>query len=192
MKKNYFYASLVLIAITFIFFIIGLFYGFTSEVLVFLKPITAVQYTAFFAFAFFANAFAEKMGKSHRKNLYMAIAFFIAMASFYEILFNFFYWFTLYNFSGISTNLDALRNSIMLQQHNFTTLINSLNSSSILSTSLNASTIEILNRSGIFPVNLNLASKIFVLLFFSSLYFIYFLHNLIQKEMIDEAKTRRK
>ena len=152
-------------------FLVGLFYGFTSQAFYIAKPITLFQYTTFLAFAFTLQAFRKEFGISPdwKKQLYLTLGFFIAMMSFYEILFNFFYWFSLYNFYGIGTDLDALRNLLERQNFNVTYLFNMTNT-------------EILNKTGIYPVNLNLASKIVVLLFFGSLYWIYFMHNLPKKE----------
>ena len=169
MNKKYFYISLIFTAASIFEFSVGLLYGFTSQAFYFAKPITLFQYTTFFAFAFCLNAFRDSFEKDNRKQLFLIIGFFIAMVSFYEVLFNFFYWFSLYNFYGIGTDLDALKNLLEGQKFNVTSLFNMTNT-------------EILNKTGIYPINLNLASKLVVLLFFSSLYWIYFIHTLNKKE----------
>jgi hypothetical protein len=168
MNKKYFYISVFFTMLSIITFCVGLFYGFTVE-LYFGKPITFFQYTAFLAFAFFINSIKERLEKSDKKDVYLIIGFFIAMVSFYEVLFNFFYWFSLYNFYGIGTDLDSLKNLIERQKFNVTYLFNMTNT-------------EVLNRTGIYPVNLNLASKLVVLLFFCSVYWIYFMSNLNKKK----------
>jgi hypothetical protein len=171
MNKTYFYISLIFTAASVFEFLIGLFYGFSQQVFYFAKPITLFQYTTFLAFAFSLQAFKENFERdlTWKKQVYLIVGFFIAMASFYEVLFNFFYWFSLYNFYGIGTDLDALKNLLESQKFNVTSLFNMTNT-------------EILNKTGIYPVNLNFASKLVVLLFFSSLYWIYFIHNLNKKE----------
>ena len=171
MNKKYFYISLILTAASNFEFSIGLLYGFTSQAFYFAKPITLFQYTTFLAFAFCLISFKDRFEKDPewKKQIYLIIGFFIAMVSFYEVLFNFFYWFSLFNFYGIGTDLDALRNLIEQNKFNVTALFNMTNT-------------EILSKTGIYPINLNLASKLVVLLFFSSLYWIYFIHTLNKKE----------
>lgn len=170
MNKKYLYASIFFAVLSAIIFFIGLVYGLTSELFYFGKPITFFQYSAFLAFAFFINSFKERLEKSNKKDFYIIVGFLIAMVSFYEVLFNFFYWFSLYNFYGIGTNLDSLRNLIERQRFNVTYLFNMTNT-------------EVLNKTGIYPVNLNLASKLVVLLLFCSLYWIYFMHELNKKKI---------
>ena len=163
MRKKYLYASIIFAIIATAIFSVGLEYGFTSEVFYFAKPITLFQYTAFLAFAFFVTSFSEGLKRSKRLDFYLIIGFFVVMVSCYEILFNFFYWFSLYNFLGIGTNLDTLKN---LVPYNLL---------------FNQTTMQILQENGLYPVNLNFASKISVLIFFCSLYWVYFIHNLRKK-----------
>jgi len=169
MNKKYLYASIFFTVLSAAIFCVGLVYGLTSELFYFGKPITFFQYSAFLAFALFINSFKEKLEKSNKKNIYIIAGFLIAMISFYEVLFNFFYWFSLYNFYGVGTDIDALRNLIEQQKFNVTYLFNMTN-------------IQVLNKTGIYPVNLNLASKLVVLLLFCSLYWIYFVQNLNSKK----------
>jgi hypothetical protein len=168
MRRDYFYTSLVLTLVSIIIFAVGLKYGFTSEVFYVAKPITVFQYSAFLAFVFFVTSFSDRMRRSSKLEIYLIIGFLVAMASFYEILFNFFYWFSLYNFYGLGSNLDALKN---LVPYNLL---------------FNQTTAQILQKSGLYPVNLNFASKITVLIFFCSLYWIYFIHNLRKRATISE------
>lgn len=169
MNKKYLYASIFFAVLSAVIFCVGLMYGLTSQLFHFGKPITFFQYSAFLAFALFINSCKEKLEESNKKDIYIIAGFFIAMVSFYEVLFNFFYWFSLYNFYGVGTDLDALRNLIERQNFNVTYLFNMTN-------------VEALNRTGIYPVNLNLASKLVVLLLFCSLYWIYFIQNLNRKK----------
>lgn len=160
MRKNFFNTSIILVLVSLIVFWAGMKYGFTTEIFYFFKPVTVFQYTAFLAFVFFATSFSETLKKSPYLELYLIIGFLVAMASFYEVLFNFFYWFSLFNFYGLGTNLDTLKN---LVPYNLL---------------FNQTTAQVLQKSGLYPVNLNFASKISVLIFFCSLYWIYFISNL--------------
>jgi hypothetical protein len=168
MRKNYFYTSLIFTILSVVIFWTGTIYGFTSEIFYFFKPVTVFQYTTFLAFAFFITSFRETLKKSPRLELYFIIGFLVAMASFYEIFFNFFYWFSLYNFYGLGTNLDALKNLVPYN---------------VL---FNQTTTQILQKSGLYPVNLNFASKVSVLIFFCSLYWIYFINNLRKNKSLEK------
>jgi hypothetical protein len=159
MRKNYFYASVAFTIVSVTIFLIGMTYGFSAEYFYIAKPITIFQYTAFLAFALFVTSFTEKLRNSPRLDIYLIIGLLVTMASFYEVLFNFFYWFSLFNFYGLGTNLDALKNLVPYN---------------VL---FNQTTTDLLQKSGLYPVNLNFASKISVLIFFCSLYWIYFINN---------------
>jgi len=91
MRKNYFYASIVFALAGIAVFGIGLNYGFTIELFYIAKPITIFQYLAFLAFAFFVTSFSERLKKSPNLEIFLIMGFLVAMASLYEILFNFFY-----------------------------------------------------------------------------------------------------
>lgn len=171
MRKKYFITSLIFTAVSIAVFTVGLWYGFTIDILNIAKPITIFQYSTFLAFAFFVAANKEKLARSNKKDVYLIIGFFVAMLSFYEVLFNFFYWFSLYNFYGFGTNLDAVRNLISAQQSNI------LNITSILNI-----TNQQLEKTGLYPVNLNFASKLTVMLFFSALYWIYVIHSVMKEK----------
>ncbi|HLC39733.1 MAG TPA: hypothetical protein VJJ76_02520 [archaeon] len=168
MDKNYFRASLVFTAVSIVSIFAGIFYGFSTDLFSFIKPITVLQYAAFLAFAFFLNANRERIERSNNKQFWILLGFFIAMVSFYEVLFNFFYWFSLYNFYGLGADIDTLRN--ILQMNRFS-IFNATGE-------LNATEAELLNKIGLYPISLNLASKLTVLLFFCSVYWIYFVNNL--------------
>jgi hypothetical protein len=159
MKKKYLYASIFFTIISLITFGTGAKYGFTSEIFYVAKPITLFQYSTFLAFAFCLASFGEEMKRSQRQQIYLIIGFLVAMASFYEVFFNFFYWFSLYNFYGQGTSLDALKN---LVPYNLL---------------FNQTAVQLLRENGLYPVNLNFASKISVLILFCSLYWIYFVYT---------------
>jgi len=168
MRKNYFYTSLIFALVSMVIFWIGTKYGFTSEIFYFFKPVTVFQYTAFLAFAFFVTSFRERLKKSPRLEIYFIVGFLVAMASFYEILFNFFYWFSLFNFYGLGTDLDALKN---LVPYNLL---------------FNQTTADVLQKSGLYPVNLNFASKISVLIFFCSAYWLYLVYSLRKNKNLEK------
>lgn len=163
MKRKYFYISILFMIASIITFIIGLYYGFASEAFYIAKPITVFQYSAFLAFAFFITSIEDKLKRGPIK-IYLLIGFFVAMLSFYEILFNYFLWFSLYNLYGIGTSLDAIRNSVPYAS-NITLVINSKD-------------LQLLSKAGLYPVSLNIASKISTLIFFCAIYWIYLIHNL--------------
>jgi len=168
MRKNYFYASVAFAIVSVVVFLIGMVYGFTSEYFYFAKPITIFQYTAFLAFALFVTSFTEKLRTSPRLDIYLIIGFLVIMASFYEVLFNFFYWFSLFNFYGLGTDLDTLKN---LVPYNML---------------FNQTAAEVLQKSGLYPVNLNFASKISVLIFFCSVYWTYLTFSLKRNRNIEK------
>jgi hypothetical protein len=167
MNKKYFYISILLTIVAVAAFFTGLYYGFTSEVFYIAKPITIFQYAAFLAFAFFVTSLKETLRKSPRKELYFILGFFVAMLSFYEILFNYFLWFSLYNLYGIGTSLDAIRNSVPYA--NITVILNSQD-------------VALLTKAGLYPVSLNIASKLSTLIFFGALYWLYLVNNLRKDE----------
>jgi len=169
-KKRYIIASVLFAIVGAVAFVGGLSYGFTNDFLGIVKPITLFQYSAFLSYAFFVAAYKEKLARSNKKEFYLIIGFFLAMVSFYEVMFNFFYWFSLYNFYGFGSNLDAVRNLMSSQRPGI------LNITSILNI-----TQQQLENTGLYPVNLNFASKLMVLLFFSSLYWIYVIHNAMKE-----------
>lgn len=170
MEKNYFIISFVFAAISIAMFVTGLMYGFTSEVVSVLKPITVFQYSTFLWFAFFVTSFRKELERSKRLQAYLIIGFFVAMATFYEVLFNFFYWFSLYNFYGLGVDLDSMRNTIQMQKASIFNITNYLNLTNE----------EMLRRTDLYPVNLNLASKIILLMFFGSLYWIHLIHSIMR------------
>lgn len=161
MIKKYFYASVFFTILSLIGFFIGLQYGFSSEVLFLLKPITLFQYSVFLAFAFYITSIKEKL-KNGPTYIFFIIGFLIAMASFYEILFNYFFWFAQYTQFGAATNLDTLRN-IVPYSTNITLIIQ-------------GKYLETLIKSGLYPLSLNIASKISTLVFFCSLYWIFLVY----------------
>ena len=167
MNKKYFYISVLFTAVALTAFFIGLYYGFTTETFYVSKPITIFQYAAFLAFAFFVTSLKETLRKSPRKEFYFILGFFAAMLSFYEILFNYFLWFSLYNLYGIGTSLDAIRNSVPYT--NITVILNSQD-------------VALLTKAGLYPVSLNIASKLSTLIFFGALYWLYLVHSLRRNE----------
>ena len=168
MNRTYFGISLLFTLISVVAFGIGFQSGFANDVFNLIKPITIFQYSTFLAFAFVLNAFREEIRKNPWKDVLLVIGFFVAMATFYEVLFNFFYWFSLYNFYGLGSNLDSLRNVVSEQR---ITIFNVTNY-------FNLTTTQQLDKSGIYPTNLNLVSKYVVLFFFAAIYWIYFIHDL--------------
>jgi len=172
MEKNYFRAFLFFIGVSFASIVAGLAYGFTTDVFRFIKPITVLQYSTFLAFLFLLNANRNMIEKSNKKNFWIAIGFFIAMVCFYEIMFNFFYWFSLYNFYGLGADLDTLRNVIQLKRFSIFNITGDLNETEVAE----------LSKIGLYPVSLNVATKFFTLIFFASLYWIYVFHNAKRSE----------
>lgn len=100
------------------------------------------------------------------------------MISLFETLWNFFYWFSLYGLFGFqqvlnsgviiggSASLDNIRNLIT---HNVN-----------ISYVINDTTMLQIN--GLYPISLNVATKLWFVLFFGALYWIYFVATLkVQK-----------
>lgn len=176
MRKNYFIISMLFTLTSLIFFWIGIKYGFTVDFVNIIKPISIFQYSTFLAFVFALNAFKENLQKVSSKDFWLTVGFFVAMASFYEVFFNFFYWFSLYSFYGLGANLDAVTNVISAPRTNLFNITNFLNVT-------NQQTLE---KTGLYPLSLNIASKIVVLIFFCSLYWIYFFHDLKKEERLKD------
>lgn len=171
MNKKYFCISLFFAAISLISFIIGIYFDFASEIMGLLKPITVFQYSVFLAFAFYITSIKERLRKGPIE-IFLIIGFLIAMASFYEILFNYFFWFAQYSQYGFKTNLDALRNTFPYST-NITLVIS-------------GNDINQLIKSGLYPISLNIASKVSTLVFFCSLYWVYLIHE-IKKNKLREG-----
>jgi len=172
MNKQYFYASIFFTAISLVSFYIGILYGFTAEAFYLLKPITVFQYSVFLAFASYITSIKERIRKS-RMEVFIVIGFLIAMASFYEILFNYFFWFAQYTQYGF-TNLDLIRNTVPYAT-NITLIIS-------------AKDVEQLAKAGLYPVSLNVASKISTLVFFCSLYLLYLIFDVKRMEIKGDVR----
>lgn len=168
MIKKYFYISIFFTAVSLISFFVGIAYGFTSDVLFLLKPITLFQYSVFLAFAFHITSIKDRI-KRGPTYIFLILGFFVAMASFYEILFNYFFWFAQYVQVGGATNLDTLRN-IVPYSTNITLIIQGKD-------------LQQLAKAGLYPINLNIASKISTLIFFCSLYWIFLIYNLHKNKL---------
>jgi len=138
----------------------GLMSGFTSEILGMIKPITVFQYSCFFTFALLLNKYLQKLNPYKEKLL--TIGFLFLLASGYEVLWNFFFWFSNYGFYGINTDIDEITYNDL--RHKFVLPFN---------LSLNITETEYFENK---PVNLNINSKISFLVFICSLYFIFKLH----------------
>lgn len=162
MIKKYFYISIFFTVLSLTSFFIGIYYGFTSEVLFLVKPITLFQYSVFLAFAFFITSVKERL-KHGPTYIFLIIGFLVAMGSFYEILFNYFFWFAQYAQYGAATNLDTLRN-IVPYSTNITLIIQGKD-------------LETLIKAGLYPLSLNIASKVSTLVFFCSLYWIFLIYD---------------
>ena len=172
MNKKFFHISIFFAVISIVMFVAGVILGFTFQFFNFIKIITIFQYSTFLVFAFFITSLQERLRTSPRKEIYLILGFLVAMLSFYEVLFNFFYWFSLYNFYGLGTDLDLVKN--LISEHR-TSIFN-------ITGAMNLTEAEILNKAGLYPINLNFASKISVLIFFCSIYWIYLIHKLMKEE----------
>ena len=167
MNKTFFYPFILFLVLATATFLYGLFTDFIASSFIFIRPITIFQYTVFLAFAFGLLTFKDRIEKdltSNKKELYMALGFLFAMASLFEVFWNFFYWFSLYGLSAATSSLNDIR--MMLPSNPVTFQV---------VTFLNTTDIE---TSGLFPLNLNIASKGWLAIFFGAIYWIYFVTKL--------------
>jgi hypothetical protein len=167
MNKTFFYPFILFLTLAIVAFFFGFFTSFTESSFIFIRPITVFQYTVFLAFAFGLLAFKTRIEKRltlNKKEFYMALGFFFAMASLFEVFWNFFYWFSLYS---LSAALSPINNISMMLPYNPVTFQ--------FVTFLNATEIQ---TSGLFPLNLNVASKGWFAIFFGAVYWIYFVSKL--------------
>jgi hypothetical protein len=134
-----------------------LIFGPSSEIFGIVKPITLFQYAVFVAFAMTVNLYLSKIAKY--KNQLLVLGFLFILASGYEVLWNFFFWFSNYGFYGINTDIDSITYNDL--RHKFVMPFN---------ISLNITEYEYFKSK---PVNLNVNSKLSFLIFFCSLYFVY-------------------
>lgn len=186
MKKVFFYPFLIFLVISIAVFLYGFYTSFTSNSFIILKPITAFQYSVFLTFVFGLLAFQDRIEKDFtldKKKLYIGLGFFFAMASLFETLWNFHYWFSLYTLQGTSSQLDNIKNLIMLNN------TASYNITSIVSLFANTTSLQ---NNGIYPINLNLSTKGWFVIFFGALYWIYFVIGLKPKERKNESLPDKK
>jgi hypothetical protein len=167
MNKTFFYPFILFLTLAIVVFFFGFFTSFTESSFIFIRPITVFQYTVFLAFVFGLLAFKTRIEKRltlNKKEFYMALGFFLAMASLFEVFWNFFYWFSLYDLSVASSSLNDIR--MMLSPNPVTSQV---------VTFLNSTAFQ---TSGLFPLNLNVAAKGWLAIFFGAVYWIYFVSKL--------------
>lgn len=173
MNKTFFYPFILFLLLAITAFLFGFFTGFTRDVfiiIIIIKPITAFQYTVFLAFVFGLLTIEDRIEynlTADKKKLYIGLGFFFAMASFYEVFWNFFYWFSIYT-ANSTTNLDNIRNLIL---QNITQGLNITSLTPLLNTTM-------LQQNGLYPVSLDIASKVCFVIFFGAVYWIYFVAKL--------------
>jgi len=143
--------------------ILGYATSFLQELIGVLKVITAIQYTIFLSFAFLFNMIVGRYKNKiiEHKEFIITIAFFVLMATGYEVLWNFFFWFSNYGFYGIpgtNENIDLLQY----------TPYQTMNLTFLNATGLNVTGLELVMKTK--PINLNIASKLVFLMFFCDLY----------------------
>lgn len=135
----------------------GMVYGFAnSEILGVLKPITVFQYSCFLFYALLITKYIHKIQPYKYKIL--PFVFLLLLASGYEVVWNFLFWFSNYGFFGVNTNVDKIQYT-PFQMLNITFL------------NMTAPVYEVK------PINLNVATKVATLIFFTSLYLIFLLRN---------------
>lgn len=169
MNKIFFYPFILFLTLAIVVFFLGFFTSFTesSSILIFRRPITVFQYTVFLAFVFGLLAFKNRVEKRltlNKKEFYMALGFFFTMASLFEVFWNFFYWFSLYDLSEASSSINDIR-----------TMLPSNPVTSHVVTFLNTTEFQ---TSGLYPLDLNVATKGWLAIFFGAIYWIYFVSKL--------------
>lgn len=125
------------------------------EIFGLVKPITIIQYSGILSFMFFlwvTKPFFMKMGRT-KLQLLIILGFLFAMATFFEMLWSFNYWFSIYSTKVIK---DFPENSETLDELTYTPKLNYFYQ----------------------QVPLNQSAKRNTLFFFMSIYFIYFLKNI--------------
>lgn len=152
----------ILFGVVFLLFVIALFLNFTMDLgkeILNIKPISYVQYFGFFAFAlglYLVKGYFEKFPK-RVVNILVIIGFLGIMATFFEALWSFNYWFATYNVAVLngspagSKTLDGLTYSPSpdLRDYYFYS-----------------------------SMSLNQSAKKNVLFFFMSVYFVFFILNI--------------
>jgi len=165
--RTFFYPFILFLALALASFIFGLFNGFTDSSFIFVRPITIFQYSVFFAYVFGLLSFkknTERNLTSKKKELYMALGFFAAMASLFEVLLNFFIWFSFFSTPGGLSQINDFR-VVLPSNPTLKSFLQYLNTTNI-------------QTSGLYPPNLNVASKGWFAIFFGALYWIYFVTTL--------------
>ena len=167
MTRAVLYLFSLFLVLSLAFFAIGLLKGFASAYLLFIRPITAFQFSTLLAFILGLLAFRKRVERgltAEKKEVYIGLGFLFAMASFYQLLVNFSVWTSLTTMSGGLGQLNDFRivTSANPALHPF---ISSLNATLVAS-------------SGLYPPNPIIATELWCLMFFASVYWVYFASRL--------------